>query len=98
MNTDTTGIWMPMKKLSGGQKVKLSIAFLLAVQQTICAEVNFLNLDEPSTHLDTNSTESLAELLNKMEGELESTGGQLWVVDHNVNLERAFKKSLSFYK
>ena len=77
-------------KLSGGQKVRLSIAFLLAVQQLVIPDLGFLVLDEPSTHLDEESRENLKELLLNLNQQLESTDTQILVCDHARELEPAF--------
>jgi DNA repair exonuclease SbcCD ATPase subunit len=78
-----------MSKLSGGQKVRLSIAFLVAVQRLIIPEVGLLILDEPSTHLDSAGVESLRELLMSLSTLLQNTNSQVWVVDHNPALQAA---------
>lgn len=77
-------------KLSGGQKVRLSIAFLLAVQQLVIPDLGFLVLDEPSTHLDEESRENLKELLLNLSQQLENTDTQILVCDHARELEPAF--------
>jgi DNA repair exonuclease SbcCD ATPase subunit len=83
---------MPQSKLSGGQKVRLSVAFLMAVQQLIVPEVAFLVLDEPSLHLDAEGQESLKDLLIGMAPQLGNAQSQVWVCDHAVALEPAFGK------
>lgn len=77
-------------KLSGGQKVRLSIAFLLAVQQLVIPDLGFLVLDEPSTHLDEESRENLKELLINLGQQLEASDTQILVCDHAKELEPAF--------
>lgn len=77
-------------KLSGGQKVRLSIAFLLAVQQLVIPDLGFLVLDEPSTHLDEEARENLKELLLNLNQQLETTDTQILVCDHAKELEPAF--------
>ena len=78
-----------MSSLSGGQKVRLSIAILIAIQKIICPDLGFLVLDEPSTHLDTDSVEALATMLTDLEKIVKISNSQIWFVDHNVALERA---------
>ena len=77
-------------KLSGGQKVRMSIAFLLAVQQLVIPDLGFLVLDEPSTHLDEEARENLKELLLNLSQQLETTDTQILVCDHARELEPAF--------
>ena len=86
--------WLPMTKLSGGEEIKLSIALILAVQQLVCPELNFLVLDEPSTHLDESSVGALAALLASLGRNLQAQSGQVWVVDHNKALETAFTETV----
>ena len=86
---------LDMSKLSGGQKVRLSIAFLIAVQRLIIPDVGLLILDEPSTHLDAEAVDSLKDLLMSMSKILQNTGSQVWVVDHNPALEVALGASVN---
>ena len=86
-------IWLPMKKLSGGQKITLSIAFLLAIQNIVCPGLCFLVLDEPSTHLDVQSREALCHLIEGIG--LELNNGQIWVIDHDTILERTYKTKIA---
>lgn len=81
-------------KLSGGQRVRLTIAFLLAVQQLVIPDLGFLVLDEPSMHLDEAAKENLKELLLNMGRQLESTDMQILVCDHAPELEPALKKCI----
>lgn len=78
------------EKLSGGQKGRVSIAFLLAVQQLLIPDLGFLVLDEPSMGLDTESKENLKDLLLNIGHQLETTDNQILVCDHAQELEPAF--------
>ena len=91
---ESDGVSMDQNKLSGGQRVRLSIAFLLAVQKLLIPEVGLLVLDEPSTHLDTDSVEALKELLMGMSQTLQNSEHQVWVVDHHEVLQTAFGSCL----
>ena len=90
--SDQNNNWLPMSKLSGGQGMRVAISLLLSVQSIICPGLNFLILDEPSTNLDAGGVASLASLLEKITeiGGNTSEEGQLWIVDHQKELERAF--------
>lgn len=81
---------LDMSKLSGGQRVRLSIAFLIAVQRLILPDVGFICLDEPTTHLDDSAIESLKDLMISLSRVLGNTNSQMWVVDHNPALLSAF--------
>jgi len=77
-------------KLSGGQRVRLTIAFLLALHELVLPQLGILILDEPSLHLDDESINQLADLLIEMAQQLGTQGRQLWVCDHSPLLQRAF--------
>lgn len=85
--------WMDITKLSGGQKVKLSTAFLISVQETICTDINFLVLDEPSTHLDESSVDALSTLFAELATRMSNGNGQFWIVDHHHRLQGAFSRN-----
>ena len=86
--------WMDQSKLSGGQRVRLTVAFLLAVQRLVIPEVGFLVLDEPSQHLDESGVESLKELLMRLQQTLGSAESQVLVCDHRPELATAFSSVL----
>lgn len=85
------GYIMPQKKLSGGQRVRLSISFLLAFQQMILPGVGLLVLDEPSMHLDTGGVEELRDLLISLSQKLQNSDAQVIVCDHHPALIPAFQ-------
>jgi exonuclease SbcC len=89
---------LDMSKLSGGQRVRLSIAFLIAVQRLILPDVGLMVLDEPTTHLDEAGVESLKDLLISMSRILENTSSQVWIVDHNPALQAALGASVNLEK
>lgn len=95
LDTSEESDWMPMNKLSGGQKVKLSTAFLISIQKVICPDIGFLVLDEPTTHLDENSVDALktfiSELGNKLKGQID----QIWIIDHNISLGNYCDKTIN---
>lgn len=84
------GADLPMTKLSGGQRVRLSLAFLMAVQEALVPDVGLLVLDEPSMHLDVAGKASLAELLMDTGRRLSQAESQVWISDHAIELEPAF--------
>lgn len=89
---DPSGAVFVMDRLSGGQRVRLSVAFLLAIQQLILPGLGFLVLDEPSMHLGPDAVENMADLFASMRTALQNAGGQLIVCDHNELLLRSFGK------
>jgi len=94
MLDEENSTWLDQSKLSGGQRVRLSIAFLLAVQRLIIPETGLLVLDEPSNHLDSESRESLAGLLRDIGDKFASTEMQIIVCDHSPELAQAFQKTI----
>lgn len=89
---------MHQDQLSGGQRVSLSIAFLLAVQQLVVPDIGFLVLDEPSLHLDEKSRNDLKDLLVGLSEQLRNSEAQVFVVDHSPDLRPAFQRLIELKK
>jgi exonuclease SbcC len=87
--------WFKQDKLSGGQTVRLTIAFLLAVQKLVIPEVGFLVLDEPGLHLDEEGLDALRDTLVRI-GESIGDDQQVWVCDHRPNLQTVVQKKIEF--
>jgi len=85
---------LPMNKLSGGQRIRLCTAFLIAVQQRLVKEVGLLVLDEPSQHYDLAGVEALAEFISDLGRQLQNTEMQVWISDHHQELRRSMHKVL----
>jgi DNA repair exonuclease SbcCD ATPase subunit len=85
---------LPMNRLSGGQKVRLCIAFLLAVQHELVPDIGFQTFDEPSTHLDEEGVERLCAMFKSLQELLKCIDHQVWVCDHNPLLEESFNTTL----
>jgi DNA repair exonuclease SbcCD ATPase subunit len=94
LDEDDSG-WLPQAKLSGGQRVRLTVAFLLAVQRLIIPDVGFLVLDEPSQHVDDAGVESLKDLLSTLGETLGSLEAQVWVCDHKPELTMAYGSTIT---
>lgn len=65
----------PVGSLSGGERNKLQLAVLTAMQP------NVLLLDEPTNHLDIESREALAEILNEFNGVLILISHDRWLLN-----------------
>ena len=82
------GTWIAFSRLSGGEKVAVSLSALLALHQVVSGgRVAFLMLDEPTEHLDEERRRQLIEILKEFRG-----GGiitQLVVVTHDEDVREA---------
>ncbi|HMK83998.1 MAG TPA: SMC family ATPase, partial [Candidatus Bathyarchaeia archaeon] len=70
-------------RLSGGQQVLASMAFLMALGEVL-SQLDFLILDEPTTHLDENRRKELVNVLENLR-----RVPQLIIVDHHPELSEA---------
>lgn len=70
-------------RLSGGQQVLASMAFLMALSEVL-SQLDFLILDEPTTHLDENRRKELVNVLENLR-----RVPQLIIVDHHQELLKA---------
>jgi len=70
-------------RLSGGQQVLASMSFLLALSEVL-SQLDFLILDEPTTHLDENRRGELVTVLENLR-----RVPQLIIVDHHPELLEA---------
>lgn len=91
---DPEGFWMPQSLMSGGQKVRMAIAFLMALQQVVLPDVGLLVLDEPTTHLDAEGREGLRDLLMALPAILKNREAQVWVCDHSPDIRPAFQRCI----
>lgn len=85
-------VFFPMGRLSGGQRVRLSVAMLLALQRVVMPELGFMTLDEPSMHLGKH-VETLTDLFDSLRPMLQASDAQLIIVDHDDRLRRSFSTS-----
>lgn len=91
--TDAPETLLDQSQLSGGQKTRLALSFVQAVQQLLYPGLDFLCVDEPSNHLDSDGVEGLVRLFQTISAQNAKGEAQVIVVDHNKELERAFVKS-----
>ena len=79
---EDTLVWLPQNKLSGGEKVRLAISFLLIIQKVLVPHVGLLVVDEPSNHQDDDGKVALREYLQCVRENIDMTDLQIWVSDH----------------
>ena len=91
---ESDSVTMPMNKLSGGQRVRLCISFLMALQKCLIKDVGLLVLDEPLVHTDEAGIDQIVQFLSDMRSELKNAEHQIWVVDHNPKIGSALDKKL----
>ncbi|MBX7133119.1 MAG: ATP-binding cassette domain-containing protein [Fimbriimonadaceae bacterium] len=72
-------VFRPISTLSGGERNKMALAVLTAVNP------NVLFLDEPTNHLDMASREALAEVLREYTGTLILVSHDRWLLEQVTN-------------
>lgn len=80
--------------LSGGEAVRFSICFLLAVNEVLSARLGVLSLDEPTTALDEDNIQAVIEVLNYVRQYACNSGMQVFLITHSGQLTGAFDQSI----
>ncbi|CAO3628334.1 unnamed protein product [Cunninghamella echinulata] len=81
-------------RCSAGQKVLTSIIIRLALAETFCVHCGILTLDEPTTNLDRDNIESLADSLTKIiRSRRSQTNFQLIVITHDEEFVEYLSRS-----
>jgi len=68
--------------LSGGQKVTLAFALIIAIYMSYGGQLGFLSLDEPTAYLDDNNIAHMGELLEKVGAVARNKGLQILMATH----------------
>lgn len=68
--------------LSGGQKVTLAFALIIAIYMSYGGQLGFLSLDEPTAYLDDNNISHMGELLEKVGAVARNKGLQILMATH----------------
>ncbi|KAJ3220353.1 DNA repair protein rad50 [Dinochytrium kinnereticum] len=81
-------------RCSAGQKVLAALIIRLALAETFCLNCGILALDEPTTNLDTDNSESLAEsLVSIIKMRRQQKNFQLIVITHDEDFMQLLGKS-----
>lgn len=88
--TDTEGYVFPAEELSGGQRMKFCVGYLLAVNDQYASDFNLLALDEPTAYVDDDNIALIAEALEHIRSYAKSSGVQLLVITHEQSLRSVF--------
>lgn len=95
-NDNSSGTYFEQNKLSGGQRVRLTIAVLLAIQQILVPDLGLLVLDEPSMHVEETGVCALRDLFMTMGSRMANNESQIWISDHNDILATSFGTTIQF--
>lgn len=82
-------------KLSGGQRVRVTMSFLLAVQRLLVPDLGFLCLDEPSMHIDEEGKEAMRDMFISLGAQMAHGESQIWISDHSDILATAYDKTIT---
>lgn len=87
-----TGLHQPAARLSGGEKMVLSVAFRLALHSVFATDDTggFIMLDEPTTFLDEKNKDALFRVLNTLKVSPMFRDLQIFVVTHDEMLRPLF--------
>lgn len=86
------GRQQPARRLSGGQKVVLALAFRVAVNSIFASSAGLLALDEPTAWLDEHHIRSFGPVLERLRALSTSRGLQCVFVTHERGLGPLFDK------
>lgn len=80
--------------MSGGERIRFCVGFLLAVNRALASQIGFIFLDEPTNHLDDEAKSQLGEVLLKLQSYAANAGMQIGVVTHSAQLCSAFDQTI----
>lgn len=84
----------PAERLSGGEKMLLSLSFRFAVNKLLMGDVGIMILDEPTAGVDKANVGHMADIFLKVGAYAKSKGAQLIVITHDESLQRAFNQTV----
>ena len=80
--------------LSGGQKVRFAISFLMAVNEVLASKLGVMAFDEPTDQLDDANIQHLCDVLLHVQQFAHSAGIQIFVVTHDKQLISSFDQTI----
>lgn len=81
-----------VRRLSGGQKAVLAIAFRLAINSIFAGGIGMMVLDEPTVGLDEENIDCLHAALTALADFAGRQGSQIIIITHDKRLETAFDR------
>jgi DNA repair exonuclease SbcCD ATPase subunit len=84
--------------LSGGEKVRFSVSFLLAVNEVMSARLGILALDEPTAQLDEDNIQYFVGVLSHVQQYAHSAGVQIFLITHSPQLLGSFDQAIVLRK
>lgn len=88
--------WLRQSRMSGGQKVRLALAVLLAIHELVLPDVGLLVLDEPSLHLDEDAKLTFGEVIRDLCEAGGEEGRQIIICDHDQRLMSSLPDVMEF--
>lgn len=82
----SNNIQLSAMRLSGGEKVMLSIAYRFACVELFTRHINFIILDEPTIYLDESSIEKLAFIIKLLSDYAKRHNKQIIIITHEEAL------------
>jgi DNA repair protein SbcC/Rad50 len=82
----------PAERLSGGEKVVLSLALRTAVNALFASHLHMLFLDEPTEYLDERNLDCLQTAIENLGRIAENKGLQVGVITHETKLSHLFDR------
>jgi len=89
------GVIQDAERLSGGEKVSLSVSMILAESQLFCSNVGLLILDEPTAFLDEDNKHNIKQLFNMLRAATSNSGTQVLLVTHEACLMDVVDQTVS---
>ncbi|MBW9221691.1 AAA family ATPase [Methanothermococcus sp. SCGC AD-155-C09] len=84
---------LPVKSLSGGEQVAVSLALRLGIAKAVCNDLQCIILDEPTAFLDEDRRKKLLNIFRNIK-----TISQIFIISHHQELEQVADNIISVKK